>query len=186
VSAAAGSSAAVDCAEYVALAGSRRCRFFEDGGGCAIAGRSECVVWRRANPGLPGPAAEAPGAPQRLQQELFAGAQEPAPAPRRPAAAPSPTPAQRRAPGADSGAALAGPVSEADVAAFRGMHAEVCLDLPGLGETWIVPELTGQDRREILPEQLAFLANTAAAFPGSRVVALRRVARAEGAPGGAS
>jgi hypothetical protein len=61
------------------------------------------------------------------------------------------------------------------------MGAEVCLDLPGLGETWVVADLTGQDRREILPEQLAFLANTAAAFPGSRVVALRRPSRAGGA-----
>jgi hypothetical protein len=79
-------------------------------------------------------------------------------------------------------------VSEADIASFRAMGAEVCLLSPEIGEVWVVPELTGQDRREVLPEQVAMLVNTAVAFPGSRVVALRRVARADstGGAGGAA
>lgn len=172
---AAATSVGISCPDYVAAAaGARRCRFFEDGGGCVLAGRSECSEWRRANPHRPTPAAPSPPEPPSLQQDLFGSAPAPVPAPRRPASAPSPTPAPRGAPGADSGPAPASVVSEANVASFRATGAEVLLDLPAIGEVWLVAELTGQSRREMLPEQLAFLANVAAALPGARVVALKQ------------
>jgi len=41
-----------------------------------------------------------------------------------------------------------------------------------MGEVWLVPEPTGQPRRELTPEHAATIVRVLSAFPGSRVVAL--------------
>jgi hypothetical protein len=107
-----------------------------------------------------------------VQRDLFG---EPLPAPKAP---PRTAPPVARA-GAPATPAV---VSEADVASFRAHGAEVCVAFPEVGPVWIVPARTGQDRRELLPEQLALLVNAVAALPGSRWVELRR--RSPGSSGG--
>jgi hypothetical protein len=37
------------CPDYEALAGSRRCRFYNSGGGCTRPERPVCIEWERAN-----------------------------------------------------------------------------------------------------------------------------------------
>jgi hypothetical protein len=55
-----------------------------------------------------------------------------------------------------------------DVASFRALRAEVCVESPTLGEVWLVPEYTGAQRREIIPEHAMKVAAILDAFPGAR------------------
>ncbi len=172
-------TAAITCPDYVAVEGSRRCRDFLAGGGCARADHHECLEWRKANPlrapaavpaaspAVPasGPPSAAPPSETPVGRDLF-GARVPAPSAPRKAATESAAPIAVSVEPAF--------LSAADVASFGQLGAEVCLLSPELGPVWIVPAPTGQDRRELTGEQLAFLVNACTALPGSRVVALDR------------
>jgi hypothetical protein len=54
-----------------------------------------------------------------------------------------------------------------DLASFRALQVEVCMESPALGQIWLVPAYTGADRKEITPEHAAKVAAIVAAFPGS-------------------
>jgi hypothetical protein len=164
----------ITCPDYAAAKGARRCRHFQDGGGCALASHDECVEWRKANPGRPAPAKVAAADGPGVERDLFGEPLPPPQAPRRPSPGPLAEPEPGRAPRADDAPARAPVITEADVESFRALGAEVCLLSPELGEVWIVPEPTAEDRCELLPEQLALLVHATAAFPGSRVVAFQR------------
>jgi hypothetical protein len=156
----------ITCPDYDAAEGSRRCRDFLQGGGCARADRLECTEWRKANPLRPR-ASELPASPPLAPRGL--------PVP--PAATDAVVTRDRV-----EALALAPPrastaptfLSAADVASFRDLGAEVCLASPELGSVWIVAAPTGQDRRELTPEQLAVLVNACIALPGAHVVAIDR------------
>lgn len=58
-----------------------------------------------------------------------------------------------------------------DIASFKALGAEVCLQSDLFGELWLVPSYTGQPRREIIPEHVATLIQVTKVFPGARVTA---------------
>ena len=61
-----------------------------------------------------------------------------------------------------------------DIESFKALGTEVCLDTPHMGEIWLVPEYTSQDRRELTPEHAATLYQVLAVFPGAEVVSFEK------------
>lgn len=61
-----------------------------------------------------------------------------------------------------------------DIESFKALRVEVCLSSEAFGEVWLVPEYTGQDRKEITPEHAATICRVLEAFPGSRVIAFEK------------
>src|SRR5262249_11068336 len=137
----------------------KRCKDYQDGGTCARADTFVCLEWAKVNghrlPIVPPPPPSGGAAPR--DPSGTAGPVPPAPEP----------PASSRVHITATG------LTEADVARFRALGTEVCLFSPEVGEVWIVPAPTGEERTEITVDQLAVIANAVAAFPGSCVVALR-------------
>ena len=85
---------------------------------------------------------------------------------RRPQGEAGPTEPDERAP-------LRGLTTE-DIESFKALRVEVCLSSEAFGEVWLVPEYTGQDRKEITPEHAATICRVLEAFPGSRVIAFEK------------
>jgi len=73
---------------------------------------------------------------------------------------------------------LRGLTSE-DIDSFKALRAEVCLSSDAFGEVWLVPEYTGQDRKEITPEHAATICRVIEAFPGSRVVSFEKTPKSD-------
>jgi hypothetical protein len=171
----------VDCSKYQPRAGSKRCQHYLDGGACALATEFMCVEWLKANghlvpqghPGegmtpaqlafLPG---LAPLAPTRATPEPEASASQ---APSVPAAEPPSVNANTRA-----------PITPEELASFKALGVELCLDLDEAGPLWLVPAYTGQARKEITPEHAATLRLLLDAFPGARIAAFEKAALARG------
>ena len=53
--------------------------------------------------------------------------------------------------------ARSSPLTEADVENFRSFNAEVLIRSAAFGDIWLVPERTGSDRFELLPEDIRAL-----------------------------
>jgi hypothetical protein len=162
-----------------------RCRHYRTGGGCALPGHLECIEWRKRNP------TAAPAAASG-DTDLF-GRALPPPATRRRTGPPPPAPAGlgrdpdvRDLPALDG--SIVPPVAPpcgfgpADVASFQALGVEVCLASEQLGPIWLVSDYTGQARPEISVEHAATVIAVAAAFPGARVAAFRRLASPVGGP----
>lgn len=66
-------------------------------------------------------------------------------------------------------------IPDEEIASFKALGVEVCLQSDAIGEVWLVPEYTGRDRKEITPEHAATLRLIVDAFPGARVVAFDKV-----------
>ena len=151
------------CTRYEARAGSRRCRHFVPGGACALPDEFMCVEWLRANghdvppPLLPLTASPAPLAPEPP------GGHEP------------------RAAAETEDVRVFRNLTDADIASFKALGAEVCIRSAEAGDLWLVPEYTGADRAELSIEHAATLAALCSAFPGSTVVAFRRAPEAPAA-----
>jgi hypothetical protein len=65
-------------------------------------------------------------------------------------------------------------VSDADIASFKALGVEVHLVGTQVGEVWLVPTYTGQDRAELSVEHAALLAAICSAFPGASVASFVR------------
>jgi hypothetical protein len=65
-------------------------------------------------------------------------------------------------------------VSDADIASFKALGVEVQLVGTQVGEVWLVPAYTGQDRAELSVEHAALLAAICSAFPGASVASFVR------------
>ena len=61
-----------------------------------------------------------------------------------------------------------------DIASFKALGIEVKLVDEQVGEVWLVPTYTGQDRAELSIEHAALLAAVCAAFPGASVTSFVR------------
>jgi hypothetical protein len=105
-----------------------------------------------------------------IQGDLFGAAHVVRDAP----AAESPCPKAAPAVLPHNGATAPGAIEGGDVASFRELRGEVLLHLPTVGEVWLVPKRTAQNRNELVAEELARIVNTVAAFPGAGVIALRK------------
>jgi len=160
------------CPHYEAVAGKKRCRHYLDGGSCARPDEFMCVEWLRLNK-------KAKPAPKtKGSTDLFGN---PVPEPKKPKRT---TPTQQRPTVAMSSTAPVPEVVEEreplrglttdDIDGFKKLGVEVCLESEAFGEVWLVPEYTGQDRKEITPEHAATIARVMEAFPGSKVVSFEK------------
>ncbi len=184
--------AAVSCLRYDPVPGTRRCRHYLSGGACDLPDEFMCVEWLRANghaapPPLPPmaqaaepPPVEAPPrpAPPRVGHDLF-GLPLPAPTPApRPVTQAAPAPARPPTPQRGLTPAEASPpraLTDDDLASFKALGVEVCLQTEACGEVWLVPEYTDDAaRRELSVRDAATLAAICAAFPGARVTRFER------------
>ena len=91
---------------------------------------------------------------------------------------PKPTPIAEP-PATDSGAVLVRNLTDEDIASFKALGVEVCLASEEIGEVWIVPEYTEQQRRELRIDHAATLTAVCAAFPGAKVTSFEKLAKAD-------
>jgi hypothetical protein len=61
------------------------------------------------------------------------------------------------------------------IASFKALGVSVCLESEHIGQIWIVPEYTDNDRLEISVEHAATLSAFCAAFPGATVMAFEKL-----------
>jgi hypothetical protein len=176
-------AASYDCPEYVARPRSKRCRHYLDGGACALATEFQCVEWLKANDRpLPAghPALVTPAGQRGLFSQPVPGGKEeeslPAPAP---APAPVTVPSPLTEPPPPSRTWLREPITQEEIDSFKALGVELCIRLEELGEVWLVPEYTDQERKEITPEHAATLRLLLDAFPGARVTAFDKLTRAK-------
>ena len=154
----------ITCPHYEPLSGSKRCRSYAQGGTCARPDELMCVEWLKRNR----PAAEKKNEPGfRLEPpEPTKSESPPAPLPSRSA--------PRMKSNSQEDAPLVRNLTDEEVASFKALGAAVCLDTENVGELWIVPDYTEQDRREISVEHAATLSALCSAFPGARVKAFEK------------
>ena len=157
-----GDPSKITCPHYDPLSGSKRCRNYAQGGACARPDELMCVEWLKRN----GPAAEKKKEPGFRLEPQDPPKPEPAPSPSRS------VPRMKSNP--QESAPLVRNLTDEEVASFKALGASVCLDTEHVGELWIVPEYTGEERREISVEHAATLSALCAAFPGARVKAFEK------------
>lgn len=176
----------VQCEHYEPGEDGRRCVHYLANGACARPDEFMCVEWLRAN-GHPAPVVTAraeslAASPVTLAVASVAVADEAprASTPRDLFGRPVVPPVERARPPVAAAAsavpthALLPALTEADVASFRALGAEVAFDVPEVGEIWLVAEYRDADRREIRLDHAAMLASLCAALPGSRIAAFAR------------
>ena len=98
------------------------------------------------------------------------------------AIAPSPSPKASPVavePAAERDAPLVRNLTDEDIASFKALGVEVCIASEELGEVWLVPEYTGQDRRELRIDHAATLTAVCATFPGATVTSFEKLAKPE-------
>ena len=139
-----------------------------------------CEEWMKAN----GQAVPAPveGKPEPAR-DLFGNPlpEEPPstkPDKAAPSPAPKPTPVAEQPP-TDRDAVLVRNLTDEDIASFKALDVEVCLASEEIGEVWIVPEYTEQERRELRIDHAATLTAVCAAFPGAKVTSFEKLAKAD-------
>ncbi len=178
--------AAFTCSHYESIPGSKRCRHYLDGGPCARPDEFMCTEWLKAN-GHAEPSAPAPTPQPTAEPEPSEAAQSQAATDLFGNPLPEPEPVSRPA-GQVRREAPADPtpidpaedtpptrgLTTEDIESFKALRVEVCLSSDALGELWLVPEYTGQERQEITPEHAATICHVLQAFPGSRVVAFEK------------
>lgn len=185
---------AFDCASYEAAPDSKRCRHYVSGGGCSLPGADRCIEWLKVNGPLspqepasrpPAPPTapsagsvllDAPGAPGA--RDLFGNAL-PSPVVRPPPAVTKPRGVAD--PSASPGDVLLPPparLSPEEIESFKALRVSLRFESPTVGEMWLVPAYTGQDRKEISIDHLVTLQLLMTAFPGSKVTSFDSVADA--------
>jgi hypothetical protein len=65
-------------------------------------------------------------------------------------------------------------ITDEETASFKAIGVEVCLHSEDLGDVYLVPTYSGQDRTELSIEHSITLTAICAAFPGAKVVELKR------------
>ena len=162
------------CEHYDPRPGTKRCRHYLSNGACDRPDELMCVEWLKAND--QGNQAELPEKPSPeqarkddVERDLFGN---PLP-PRKVDASKEKVPATEpvvEAPPPRAEPPLVHNVSDEEIASFKDLGVEVCITSEEIGEVWLVPEYTGQDRKELSVEHSATLTAICAAFPGAKVV----------------
>ena len=143
------SGADITCPKYVPVDGSRRCTHYLSNGACARPDELMCVEWLKRNP----------RAREQATEELG-----PRPQPEATPSAP---------PTATTQVLAVRTLTDEALRSFRDLGVEICLATEEAGPVWIVPEYTGQDRRELRVDHAATLAALSSTFPGARVLSFR-------------
>ncbi|RJS14239.1 hypothetical protein DRW03_35295 [Corallococcus sp. H22C18031201] len=184
----------VTCEDYV-RGEDTRCLHYRPRGVCVLASGGVCTEWLKVNrqgrlpsvvPTAPAPLpALSPVEPTQARVDLFGhplaetGSKKLAQAPAAKLAPPTPTLVDVKEPNEPAAEAepsiLRGLTDEA-IASFRALRTEVCFTSETYGEVWLVPDYTGQARKELTPEHAATLVRVLSAFPGSRVTSFERAA----------
>lgn len=160
----------ITCPDFDPLHGGKRCRHYLPNGACSRPDHFMCDEWLKVNPPKPRPLEQHQlfGPPQVVAAPVPSA---PPPAARRAPAAPAAMPG---APGAETNPGAVRCLSEADVASFKALGVEVCLESDAIGEVWLVPAYTGAERQELSVEHALLLAAVGSVFPGAKVTSLRR------------
>lgn len=178
---------AITCRHYSRACDSRRCRHYREGGLCQRpgSGPSQCIEWLKVNAhSSPAASTEQPiqspptaqtrqptvdrdlfGNPVQSKERLRTTSSKPQrtqPAPHAPAPALSGKPP------------LVRNVTDEEIASFKALGAEVCIRTEALGDVHLVPIYTDLERIEISIEHSITLTAICAAFPGAKVVAIKR------------
>jgi len=154
----------ISCPKYQPVAGTKRCVHFLTNGACDLQDELMCVEWLKVNQVPPTP----PPQPRSLRRNLLGELMPPEP----PARERPPTPGPAAAKPAP--APVVHTLSDVAIASFKALGAEVCFVTDELGEVWLVPEYTGQDRQELSVEHAALLAAVGSILPGACLSAIRR------------
>jgi hypothetical protein len=152
---------AFTCSHYSPKPGSKRCRHYLSNGGCDRPDEVMCVEWLKANPIKPKPT-------HNDNHDLFGNLLPPRPKPveKLQPEITQPAPSEPRPP---VEVPLVRNLNDEEVASFKALGVEVCIKSEDVGDIWLVPEYTNQDRKEISVEHAATLASFCAAFPGAKV-----------------
>jgi hypothetical protein len=161
----------IECPHYVALAGTRRCKSYLDGGGCRREDTFLCTEWLRKNPSqrvqqLSAPAPSAPLASSAAATDLFGQVVRAQPSNTRlegkPLGSSAPLPVQ-------TAPAFTRPITERQIKALEERGIELCVRSDAVGELWLVPAYTGAERNEMTFRDAASIAALCAVFPGAEV-----------------
>jgi len=183
--------AGITCSHYEALPGRKHCRHYLENGACSRPDEFMCIEWLKANghaQATPSRVASVSADRSQAKQQKLSesspvdlfGNPNPDYKPKRttptqqrptaasPSPAPRPTPTEAEAPIVEA-APLRGFTDE-DIASFKALGVQVCIESEAVGEVWLVPAYTDQQRKELTPDHAATIARVVEAFPGSRVV----------------
>jgi len=152
----------ITCPKYQPVPGTKRCAHFQANGACDLPDELMCVEWLKVNRVAPTP----PPEPAPLQRNLLGEPMPMVPPPREKPALPTPA---RPGP-----APIVHTLSDVAIASFKALGTEVCFVTDELGEVWLVPEYTGQNRQELSIEHAALLAAVGSTMPGACLTAIRR------------
>ena len=176
------------CPHYEPKPGSKRCRHYLEGGACARPDEFMCVEWLKANGHAalpPSPTAEtvperdgaAPAPAERARPTDLFGNSLPDPPVTTAASTKAASPARsQRADVPTDGEERPAPrgLTTEDIDSFKALGVEVCMRSDAFGEVWLVPDYTGNGRKEITPEHAATICRVLEAFPGSQVVSFEK------------
>lgn len=166
------------CPHYDPVPGGKRCKSYLDNGACSRPDEFMCVEWLKANPAAVKKEARNPS--PTVPTDLF-GKPLPQP-PARESKTSEPLPPLQPSKSIDLASTefdeepappLRGLTTE-DIDGFKALGVEVRIKSETIGELWLVPEYTGKDRLEIMPEHLATIAHVLTAFPGSKIVSFEK------------
>lgn len=165
------------CAHYDPKPGGKRCRHYLSNGACDRQDELMCVEWLKANDlaASGGSSAAEPPAKQEpkddVDRDLFGN---PLPPRQEPEPKQEAVPAVQDQPSPPSEPPLVRNVTDEEISSFKALGAEVCLASEEIGEVWLVPEYTDQDRKELSVEHSATLTAICAAFPGAKVTSFEK------------
>ncbi len=167
---------AFTCAHYDPKPGGKRCRHYLENGACDRPDELMCVEWLKANGQTSGESKATPPAKQApdddADRDLFG---TPIPPRKEPEQKEAASTTVRDQPPQTPTPILVRDVTDEEIASFKALGAEVCLASEELGEVWLVPEYTDQDRKELSVEHSATLTAICAAFPGAKVISFEKL-----------
>ena len=183
----AASGSAITCQHYHRTPDSRRCLHYQEGGHCLqpAAKQGRCIEWLKVN----APNSTTASTDQRFQpsqtaqtlaptvdRDLFGNPVQANERPRttsskRQRSQPEP---QAPTPPPSGKPPLVRNVTDEEIASFKALGAEVSIRSEALGDVHLVPKYTDLDRLEISIEHSITLTAICAAFPGAKVVAIKR------------
>jgi hypothetical protein len=160
------------CSYYSPKPGSKRCRHYLQNGACDRPDELMCVEWMKANNQSKPEQPSKEKTNDDVDRDLFGNPLPPRPKPVEKSqpeiAKPDPSePLPIEAP-------LVRNLNDEEIASFKALGVEVCIKSDDVGEIWMVPEYTGQDRKEISVEHAATLSAVCAAFPGAKVASFEK------------
>ena len=161
------------CQHYSPKPGSKRCIHYLANGACDRADEFMCVEWLKANP------QSQPKPPTKetknndVDRDLFGNPLPPRPKPVEKSLPKIENPPEPEPPPIVD-APLVRNLNDEEIASFKALGVEVCIKSEDAGEIWLVPEYTGQERKEISVEHAATLSAVCAAFPGAKVASFEK------------